>query len=144
MAFSDDDNEILNRMEQDLLNDAEFSERLREFGDHAEPAKPASEAAARNQNKIELSWSPRKAALGGLLVLIGLAVLLTGVTIGYSVLGIVTGVVGVLLMFGGIYVVINSAIGGKEHAGKRDKGSEPSGGSFGERQRKAFDKRRRN
>ena len=133
VALSDDENEILSRLEQDLMSDAQFSETLKAYGGH--PGAKATADTKSEQSRPVFAWSPRRVAAGGLFVLVGLSLLLVGVTIGYNLTGMAIGFVGVLLMVGGAYYAMTSA--------KSKKASERSDDdSFGERQRRAFHDRR--
>lgn len=133
MALSDDENEILSRLEQDLLSDAQFSETLKAYG--SDSAGESSTEAKSVSSRPVFAWSPRRVAAGGLLVLVGLSLLLVGVTIGYNVTGMGIGFVGVLLMVGGVYYAMTSAKSKKESSRSGDD-------SFGQRQRRAFHDRR--
>lgn len=98
MALSEYEKQILAEMEQHLRQqDPDLADAM------AQAAPPTVEPAA---PKSELS--PRRIALGSILAAAGLAIVLTGVTIGFSILSVILGAVGFLLMVGGVLYALSA------------------------------------
>ncbi|MFZ1381778.1 MAG: DUF3040 domain-containing protein [Scrofimicrobium sp.] len=106
MALSEYEKQILAEMEQHLRQqDPDLADAM------AQAAPPATEPVA---PKSQLS--PRRIALGSILAAAGLAIVLTGVTIGFSVLSVVLGAAGFLMMVGGVLYALSTDKKGKNSA----------------------------
>ncbi len=114
MALSEYEQQILAEMEQHLRQqDPELADAM---------AKAAPSVAPKQEPKPKLS--PRRIALGGILAAAGLAIVLTGVTIGFSVLSVVLGAVGFLMMVGGVLFALSTPKGGDQRRPAK-KGPDP-------------------
>lgn len=98
MALSDYEKKILAEMEQHLRQqDPDLADAMSKAAPPA-PSTPPSES----------NLSPRRIALGSILAAAGLAIVLVGVTIGFSVLTVVLGAVGFLMMVAGVLYALSS------------------------------------
>lgn len=88
MPLSEHEQRLLAEMEKQLHEDPHFTDSLRQ-----------AESAGR--------YSTRNIAVGLLIAVVGLALVLVGVSLNHlAVIGIVVGVVGFLLMSAGVYVAL--------------------------------------
>ena len=88
MALSDYEKQVLEEME------AQFGSQPASFNDHSRPNANVEQQPAR--------LSPRKVAAGALMIVAGLLVLIAAVSLGYSVISLIVGVAGFLLMVGAL------------------------------------------
>ena len=109
MALSDYEKQVLEEME------AQFGSRPASFDDHSRPNVNAEQQTGR--------LSPRRVAAGALMIVAGLLVLIAAVSLGYSVISLIVGVAGFLLMVGS------------------SSSSAPKRSSFMERQQEQWDRR---
>lgn len=98
MALSDYEKKILAEMEQHLR------QQDPDLADAMSKAAPPAPSAAPSESNL----SPRRIALGSILAAAGLAIVLVGVTIGFSVLTIVLGALGFLMMVAGVLYALSS------------------------------------
>ncbi len=97
MALSEYEQEVLAQMEQHLRQQ-----------DPALADKMASSIPTVEKAPEKSSFSPRRIAIGSIMVAGGLASILGGVSGGFSALTIILGVLGFLLMVGGILYALSS------------------------------------
>ncbi|WP_165218363.1 DUF3040 domain-containing protein [Schaalia sp. ZJ1691] len=100
MALSEYEKHVLEQMEAELRRgDPELVTNMRIPYTAAEsPERPQGD----REEVATGGLSPRKLAIGVLLVVVGLCVLIGAVSLGYSVVSIVMGVAGFAVMFGGV------------------------------------------
>lgn len=135
MALSEYEKQVLQELE------AEFSR------DSSEAATSAAKLAEQ-MDKTEVEgarghFAPRFVAAGAVIVVLGLAILLSAVTLGYSVWSILLGVLGFICMLGGILLALHTQPSSGKKAAKS--GKTPRGRSwqsFLDRQERRWDDRR--
>ncbi|MBJ2328983.1 DUF3040 domain-containing protein [Schaalia cardiffensis] len=96
MALSDYEKQVLEQMEEEFRR--------------ADPAF-ASQMESPIEDHAPLRLSPRRIAAGALLAVVGLIVLVAAVSLGYSLVSILLGVAGFILMVGGVWFAISSPKG---------------------------------
>lgn len=119
MALSDYEKQVLEEME------AQFGSQPASFNDHSRPDANVEQQPAR--------LSPRKVAAGALMIVAGLLVLIAAVSLGYSVISLIVGVAGFLLMVGGAWYALTAKGSSSSSSKKRS--------SFMERQQEQWDRR---
>lgn len=119
MALSDYEKQVLEEME------AQFGSQPASFNDHSRPNANGEQQTGR--------LSPRKVAVGALMIIAGLLVLIAAVSLGYSAISLIVGVAGFLLMVGGAWYALT--------AKGSSSSSDQKHGSFMERQQEQWDQR---
>ena len=119
MALSDYEKQVLEEME------AQFGSQPASFNDRSRPNANAEQQTGR--------LSPRKVAAGALMIVAGLLVLIAAVSLGYSVISLIVGVAGFLLMVGGAWYALT--------AKGSTSSSDQKHSSFMERQQEQWDRR---
>ena len=119
MALSDYEKQVLEEME------AQFVSQPASFNDHSRPNANGEQQTGR--------LSPRKVAVGALMIIAGLLVLIAAVSLGYSAISLIVGVAGFLLMVGGAWYALT--------AKGSSSSSDQKHGSFMERQQEQWDQR---
>lgn len=119
MALSDYEKQVLEEME------AQFGSQPASFDDHSRPNVNGEQQTGR--------LSPRRVAAGALMIIAGLLVLIAAVSLGYSVISLIVGVAGFLLMVGGAWYALTAKGSSSSSAPKRS--------SFMERQQEQWDRR---
>ncbi|MGO3152170.1 MAG: DUF3040 domain-containing protein [Galactobacter sp.] len=108
MPLSDHEQQMLDEMEKQLSDDPQFASSMRK-----------AESAGR--------FSTRNIALGLLIAIVGLALVLVGVSLNQlAVVSIIVGIIGFIMMCTGVYVVFSKRPG-------EPKGGDSSGSDAGER-----------
>ena len=132
MALSDYEKEVLAEMEAHLsAADPSLASAMTD-------SAPENDTASR----APLRFSPRYVALGAILAVIGLAVILGGVSLGFGVWAVLLGVLGFALMVGGILLALRQVpASAAADAPKPAKAGSPATGSFMSRQRDQWDGR---
>ena len=118
MALSDYEKQVLEEME------AQFDHQPSSFRDHVRE----DAHSPRSSSKL----SPKRVAVGSLMIVAGLLILVAAVSLGYSVLSVIDGVAGFLFMLGGAWYALQ-APGVLRPGAKRS--------SFMQRQEERWDRR---
>lgn len=119
MALSDYEKQVLEEME------AQFGHQSSSFHDHL----PGSVASSQKSSRL----SPKRVAAGAVTIVAGLLVLVAAVSLGYSLISLVVGVAGFLLMVGGAWYALQSS-GESSSSGRATS-------SFMQRQEERWDRR---
>ena len=94
MALSDYEKQVLEEMEAQFDHQpSSFRDRLREGAD-----------VPRSSSKL----SPKRVAIGSLMIVAGLLILVAAVSLGYSVISLIVGVAGFLFMLGGAWYALQT------------------------------------
>ncbi len=124
MALSEHEKQVL----------AEMERHLREQDPKLADAIAGAGVAPKEEPKATVhSFSPRRIALGSILAAAGLAVVLGGVTLGFSVVTALLGAVGFLMMVGGVLYALQT----DERPGKKNASSGAKATLSGEEKRQA-------
>lgn len=135
MALSEYEKQVLQELE------AEFSRDSSEAATSA--AKLAEQMGKAHGPSARGHFVPRYIAAGGVIVVFGLGILLTAVTLGYSLWSILLGVLGFICMLGGILLALHTQpAAGKKPAKKAKPSRGRSWQSFLDRQERRWDDRR--
>ena len=118
MALSDYEKQVLEEME------AQFDHQPSSFRDHVRE----DAHSPRSSSKL----SPKRVAVGSLMIVAGLLILVAAVSLGYSVLSLIVGVAGFLFMLGGAWYALQTPRVARS-GGKRT--------SFMQRQEERWDRR---
>lgn len=94
MALSDYEKQVLEEME------AQFDHQPSSFRDHVRE----DAHSPRSSSKL----SPKRVAIGSLMIVAGLLILVAAVSLGYSVLSLIVGVAGFLFMLGGAWYALQT------------------------------------
>lgn len=94
MALSDYEKQVLEEME------AQFDHQPSSFRDHVRE----DAHSPRSSSKL----SPKRVAVGSLMIVAGLLILVAAVSLGYSVLSLIVGVAGFLFMLGGAWYALQT------------------------------------
>ena len=94
MALSDYEKEVLEEME------AQFDHQPSSFRDHVRE----DAHSPRSSSKL----SPKRVAIGSLMIVAGLLILVAAVSLGYSVISLIVGVAGFLFMLGGAWYALQT------------------------------------
>lgn len=94
MALSDYEKQVLEEME------AQFDHQPSSFRDHVREGADVP----RSSSKL----SPKRVAVGSLMIVAGLLILVAAVSLGYSVLSLIVGVAGFLFMLGGAWYALQA------------------------------------
>lgn len=94
MALSDYEKQVLEEME------AQFDHQPSSFRDHVreDAHSPCSSS----------KLSPKRVAVGSLMIVAGLLILVAAVSLGYSVISLIVGVAGFLFMLGGAWYALQT------------------------------------
>ncbi len=129
MALSDYEKQVLAEMEAQLKQaDPSLASVMTGSLPSTKPEEPAGRL------------SPRRVALGAILAIIGLVVVIAGVSTGFGIWAVVLGVVGFFLMVGGIMLALRPDR--TKPSMKRTQTPKNSDGSFMSRQQEKWDGRR--
>ncbi|MBV7363838.1 DUF3040 domain-containing protein [Actinomycetaceae bacterium TAE3-ERU4] len=131
MGLSDHEKEILAQLEESLRTDTDFASKVNGWDREGKTAQGDKSFSAGLPPKTKVN--PRRILLGAIILLVGLGLLLGGVTQGYNLLGVAISVVGVLLMMVGMYVIFTPSTKGRTLG---------RSGSFSEKQKERFQERR--
>lgn len=118
MALSDYEKQVLEEME------AQFDHQPSSFRDHVRE----DAHSPRSSSKL----SPKRVAVGSLMIVAGLLILVAAVSLGYSVISLIVGVAGFLFMLGGAWYALQTPRVARS-GGKRT--------SFMQRQEERWDRR---
>ena len=118
MALSDYEKQVLEEME------AQFDHQPSSFRDHVRE----DAHSPRSSSKL----SPKRVAVGSLMIVAGLLILVAAVSLGYSVISLIVGVAGFLFMLGGAWYALQTPRVARS-GGKR--------ASFMQRQEERWDRR---
>lgn len=115
MALSEYEKQVLEQME------AEFR--------RADPQLVSDMAKAAAPKAPKASLAPRRIAMGLVIALAGLLVLIGAVSLGYSLLSILCGVLGFALMVGGIWLAVSPRVSAKsaKRVSRSTKKAQPKG-----------------
>ena len=94
MALSDYEKQVLEEME------AQFDHQPSSFRDHVRE----DAHSPRSSSKL----SPKRVAIGSLMIVAGLLILVAAVSLGYSVISLIVGVAGFLFMLGGAWYALQT------------------------------------
>ena len=94
MALSDYEKQVLEEME------AQFDHQPSSFRDHVRE----DAHSPRSSSKL----SPKRVAVGSLMIVAGLLILVAAVSLGYSVISLIVGVAGCLFMLGGAWYALQT------------------------------------
>ena len=94
MALSDYEKQVLEEME------AQFDHQPYSFLDHVRE----DAHSPRSSSKL----SPKRVAVGSLMIVAGLLILVAAVSLGYSVISLIVGVAGFLFMLGGAWYALQT------------------------------------
>lgn len=94
MALSDYEKQVLEEME------AQFDHQPSSFRDHVREGAHSP----RSSSKL----SPKRVAVGSLMIVAGLLILVAAVSLGYSVISLIVGVAGFLFMLGGAWYALQT------------------------------------
>ena len=94
MALSDYEKQVLEEME------AQFDHQPSSFRDHVRE----DAHSPRSSSKL----SPKRVAVGSLMIVAGLLILVAAVSLGYSVISLIVGVAGFLFMLGGAWYALQT------------------------------------
>lgn len=94
MALSDYEKQVLEEME------AQFDHQPSSFRDHVRE----DAHSPRSSSKL----SPKRVAIGSLMIVAGLLILVAAVSLGYSVISLIVGVTGFLFMLGGAWYALQT------------------------------------
>ena len=94
MALSDYEKQVLEEME------AQFDHQPSSFRDHVRE----DAHLPRSSSKL----SPKRVAVGSLMIVAGLLILVAAVSLGYSVISLIVGVAGFLFMLGGAWYALQT------------------------------------
>ena len=94
MALSDYEKQVLEEME------AQFDHQPSSFRDHVRE----DAHSPRSSSKL----SPKRVAIGSLMIVAGLLILVAAVSLGYSVISLILGVAGFLFMLGGAWYALQT------------------------------------
>lgn len=94
MALSDYEKQVLEEME------AQFDHQPSSFRDHVR----GDAHSPRSSSKL----SPKRVAVGSLMIVAGLLILVAAVSLGYSVISLIVGVAGFLFMLGGAWYALQT------------------------------------
>ena len=94
MALSDYEKQVLGEME------AQFDHQPSSFRDHVRE----DAHSPRSSSKL----SPKRVAVGSLMIVAGLLILVAAVSLGYSVISLIVGVAGFLFMLGGAWYALQT------------------------------------
>lgn len=94
MALSDYEKQVLEEME------AQFDHQPSSFRDHVREGADVP----RSSSKL----SPKRVAVGSLMIVAGLLILVAAVSLGYSVISLIVGVAGFLFMLGGAWYALQT------------------------------------
>ena len=94
MALSDYEKQVLEEME------AQFDHQPSSFRDHVRE----DAYSPRSSSKL----SPKRVAVGSLMIVAGLLILVAAVSLGYSVISLIVGVAGFLFMLGGAWYALQT------------------------------------
>lgn len=108
MALSDYEKQVLEQMEEEFRR--------------ADPAF-ASQMETPIEEPVSGRLSPRRIAAGAVVAVSGLIVLVAAVSLGYSIVSILLGVLGFILMVGGIWFAISSPKGAPARKPAKGRGS---------------------
>ena len=118
MALSDYEKQVLEEME------AQFDHQPSSFRDHVRE----DAHSPRSSSKL----SPKRVAIGSLMIVAGFLILVAAVSLGYSVISLIVGVAGFLFMLGGAWYALQTPRVARS-GGKRT--------SFMQRQEERWDRR---
>lgn len=113
MALSDYEKQVLQQMEAELrLNDPDLAREMSAgAGGKSRASADAHDFSPENQTLSSGPLSPRRLALGFLLLLTGLGVLVLAVSLGHGFSAIALGLSGFLLMLGGVLFALHTKKG---------------------------------
>ena len=94
MALSDYEKQVLEEMEE------QFDHQPSSFRDHVRE----DAHSPRSSSKL----SPKRVAIGSLMIVAGLLILVAAVSLGYSVISLIVGVAGFLFMLGGAWYALQT------------------------------------
>lgn len=94
MALSDYEKQVLEEME------AQFDHQPSSFRDHVRE----DAHSPRSSSKL----SPKRVAIGSLMIVAGLLILVAAVSLGYSAISLIVGVAGFLFMLGGAWYALQT------------------------------------
>lgn len=137
MALSEYEKQVLAEMEAQL-NEADPS-----LASVMTSSLPAETPAAKTGQ-----LSPRRIALGSIIAVVGLAVVVSGVSLGFGIWAIVLGVLGFSMMVGGVLLALKTSVvedpssgSAKKRTHPTDSGTSMNPKDFMSRQQERWDRR---
>lgn len=127
MALSDYEKEILEQMESQLReDDPELASTMSARTSRSSRARSSYDTSADSPRRSKLS--PRNMILGAFFAVIGMCVVLGGVTLGYGIWSILLGVLGFCIMVAGILFALHTRP--MDPASSKKSGTKPSSGRW--------------